>query len=280
MRAGIGLLTDFGTGGSYVASMKGILLDTCGDVDCTIVDITHDVPPQGIVDAALILDACCHHFPRGFIFVVVVDPGVGSTRRVLCGRTASLDQVFIGPDNGVLAPAFAKQGIAELVSVENPAWWRPAVAATFHGRDVMAPVAAHVARGVPLHELGPAVDPAGIARLPPPPPVEVDPEGTVTGSVLSIDSFGNVATTITPLDLDAAGIHPRDVLDVTAGAGSASAAVMTCTFETHFAAVPEGEPVCIVNSNGMFEIAVNKGRAASLLHGATPGTRIVVSRRA
>ena len=181
MPAIITLTTDFGLRDPYVAEMKAVILGITRDVH--IVDITHDVRPHDIAEGALALEAAAPHFPQGTVHVAVVDPGVGTPRRglALVWRGA----VFVGPDNGLFTPFLGADGW-EAFELAAGEFRRPVVSQTFHGRDIFAPAAAHVARGLDLRHLGPTVgDPV---RLPWPEVREV--EGRVAGAVIHVDRFG------------------------------------------------------------------------------------------
>jgi S-adenosylmethionine hydrolase len=174
----VGLLTDFGTKAGYVASMKGVILSICDS--CSIVDLSHEISPQNVMEAALFLENCCGYFPRGFIFLAIVDPGVGTARKMLCFRTRSRGQVFIAPDNGLLGLIMRAHDVDMLVSLENKRYWRETTSWTFHGRDIMGPVAAHVAAGTSIADLGPSMDPGNAVRLTMPPSSEVSDDGSET----------------------------------------------------------------------------------------------------
>ncbi len=260
----VGLLTDFGTRAGYVSSMKGVILSICDS--CSIVDLSHEIAPQNVMEAALFLENCCGYFPRGFIFLAVVDPGVGTARKMLCARTRLHGQVFIAPDNGLLGPVMKAQGVELLVSLENKRYWRKAQSWTFHGRDIMAPVAAHVAAGASIADLGPAMDPGSAEKLAMPPPVRASEDGFITGAVLYADQFGNVVTNVQEEHLATARMMPDDVLEIRlAGSGNATCPPTRAPFKRTYADVDPGEFLCLVNSENRFEIAANRGSAAAKL---------------
>ncbi|MBN2152232.1 MAG: SAM-dependent chlorinase/fluorinase, partial [Candidatus Lokiarchaeota archaeon] len=250
----VGLLTDFGTKAGYVASMKGAILSTCAS--CTIVDLSHEIAPHNVMEAALFLENCCGYFPRGFIFLAVVDPGVGTGRGLLCLRTRKGGQVFVAPDNGLLHPVMEARGVDLLVSLENRKYWRDVPSRTFHGRDIMAPVAAHVAAGVEVSDLGPARDPASAVRLEMPPPARVDGGDAASGAVLYSDQFGNVVTNLGREHLEALGVHEGEVLGLAfQGDGGATTCTIAAPLEHTYAGVGRGELLCLLNSEGRFEVA-------------------------
>ena len=190
----ITLLTDFGVRDEYVGCLKGVILGL--NPRAVLVDLSHEVPPQDIRAGAFILAATAPFFPTGTIHLAVVDPGVGTSRRPLAARCRG--QFWVGPDNGLFHLIFAGQGDLEIVSLENPAYFRPQVAATFHGRDLFAPVAAHLSLGVDLRQLGPTVtDPI---RLPWPEPTFT--AKIIRGEIIHVDRFGNLVSNIA-----AAGFH-------------------------------------------------------------------------
>ena len=211
----ITLTTDFGYGDAYVGAMKGAILSV--NPEATIIDVSHSIEPQNILQAAFILGAAYRYFPKGTIHVIVIDPGVGSERRGVILKTPSA--FFVGPDNGVLsyvvddlfpaatqAPTQATRGLkeivfkagVELVAITDPRFWRHPVSGTFHGRDIFAPVAAGLSLDISLYEFGEKVNSLHI--LPIPRPV-LDPDGTLIGQVIHIDRFGNLITDIKSNDL-------------------------------------------------------------------------------
>jgi len=243
--APISLLTDFGPGSVYVGQMHAVLRRLAPDVP--IVDLAHDCPAGRVEAAAYILRRSVLHFPPDSVHVVVVDPGVGTSRAVLGARAG--EQVFVGPDNGVLAEAV--EG-GEVRRVENPALMAERISSTFHGRDIMAPVAARLATGTPLESVGPRVRPL---RL----PAQLEyADGAVVGRVLMADRFGNLITNI-PLDLVGQVGAPGGRVRVRIGAAFIDGLVGT------FGDVPPGRALAYIGSGGHLEIAVNEGCAAKAL---------------
>jgi S-adenosylmethionine hydrolase len=231
----ITLLTDFGTADGYVGEMKGVLASLAPDA--SVVDISHDIPPQDIVRARLTVSRYWRRFPRGTVHVVVVDPGVGTPRAALAVRADG--RFLVGPDNGVLSAAIGV-GAAEVVELDVPGGASP----TFHGRDVFAPTAARLSRGEPLEILGRRHRSSVVMYT----PVPVREDGRVRGEIISIDRFGNA---ITNLDAtDAATLHV---------AGQVVPVVRT------FADVDVGLGCALVGSAGLVEVAVRDGSAAEAM---------------
>ncbi|MEX0745107.1 MAG: SAM-dependent chlorinase/fluorinase [Phycisphaeraceae bacterium] len=240
----ITLLTDFGVTDTYVGQMKGVIASVAPGA--TVIDLTHAVPPQQIVVGALMLDAAVDAFDDDAIHVAVVDPGVGSQRRPLAVRTSH--GIYVAPDNGLLTAVLARYRAYQVVALTNRRYQRTNVSATFHGRDVFAPAAAHLAVGVKLTELGEPVDPATLVRLDLPQPVR-HAEG-MTLHVLWVDPFGNLVTDLRAEQLDS---DARVTLDDTT----------ILTIADTFSDVPVGEPVAYFGSSGRLEIAVRNGSAAA-----------------
>jgi S-adenosylmethionine hydrolase len=235
------LLTDFGLQDAYVGVMKGVILGIAPDV--AIVGLTHEVPPQQIQAGAFLLMAAFGYFPPGTIHVAVVDPGVGTERKIVAASAGG--QTFLGPDNGVVKWAVERAGGAsEAVSVESPEYRLPVVSRTFHGRDIIAPAAAHLARGVALAELGPPLAELAGPSFPQPRWCGVD----LIGEVVHVDHFGNCVTNLPP--------EPGDV----------QVSDRRLPRAETYAGGPSGEPIVLVGSAGFIEIAVPYGSAAAALH--------------
>ena len=184
----ITLTTDFGTSDWFVGTMKGVIAGIAPKA--TIIDLTHDLPPGDIRGGAFALAASYRFFPKGTVHVAVVDPGVGSRRKAIAVQTAK--GFFVGPDNGVLSWALVKEKAKAVHALENEAYFLKPVSQTFHGRDVFAPVAAHLSRGVPIKKLGPALK--DFVRLDWPEPRRQ--RGGIEGEVVYIDRFGNAITNL------------------------------------------------------------------------------------
>jgi S-adenosylmethionine hydrolase len=273
VRRPIAMLTDFGLRDAYVGVVKGVIL--ARDPDARLVDLCHEVPPQDVRRAALLLATSVQYFASGAIFLVVVDPGVGTERRGVVVEASGW--TFVGPDNGVLTWALrllARVGRLELgtdngwlglragaraVQLLEQRFWLPEVSSTFHGRDVFGPVAAELSLGRPLAELGPAI--GQLRDLPWPEPCH-EADGSVRGEVLTTDGFGNLITNLRPDDL-----APGPVFQV----GDRIIRGLAPHFQS------DSELIGLIGSSGFVEIAVPNGSAAALLQAGT-GTPVRVER--
>lgn len=247
----IALLTDFGTRDHYVACMKGVILQI--NPKAIIVDVTHEINPQDVFHGAFVLRQCLPWFPPRTIFVAVVDPAVGTHRRILAARYN--DRCVLAPDNGLLTLLHRDGSLQGIRSVENNQYFAAQVSRTFHGRDIFAPVAAHLSKGVSFDTLGPVADRMEVLSLARP---EFHPDGTIEGRVILVDHFGNLITNISTSDLSAAHTrrHNRQVVAGDRVIGPIHAS---------YADAPSGQPVAVVGSTQMLEIAVNGGNAATTL---------------
>ena len=241
----ITLLTDFGTADTFVGIMKGVILGI--HPQARLVDLTHSIPPQQILAGALALRSAVPFFPPGTVHVAVVDPGVGSARRPIAIETAQ--GVLIGPDNGVLSLAASVLGTRQMRSIDNDQYFRRPISDTFHGRDIFAPVAAHVSRGVAIEALGARLDSIVEVAV----PVPQQTAAGLRGEVIHIDHFGNL---ITNIDAGALARFPLQRVSVSINGTSVVGPVKA------YAAVPEGTALAIVGSWGVVEIAVRNGNAA------------------
>lgn len=257
----IALTTDFGEGSPYVAAMKGVILSIFPQAK--IVDLTHGIPPQNIAHASAVLQDVIPFFPPGTLHVVVVDPGVGTNRKILYAEIG--EQAFLFPDNGVLGfLGNAEEPIQRIIHVQNPKYWRHPVSNTFHGRDIFASVAAHLAAGLDASLLG--EETFHMMRL-----AAVEPkvsENRITGMIRYVDSFGNLITNIHHKHL-----HGR--------ATDTSVCVIYDIYETHgiyrtYADLPEGALIALVGSGGYLELAVVGSHAARRL-GAEVGQTVTVA---
>lgn len=257
----ITLTTDFGGSSSYVGMMKGVIHARLPAA--VVVDITHGVTPQAIREGAFLLRVAYPYFPAGTVHVAVVDPGVGTARRALCLDAPGIGR-FVGPDNGLFTPLLDAHPDLLAREITNPAYLRQPISSTFHGRDVFAPAAAALAGGAPVAAIGPALDPAGLARLEGfQPRWERVPGGglRLAGEVVHIDRFGNLITTIAR-DLFAEVGPARLASTRVAVRGAAAAAIHACRgiVATYGEGRP-GAPVALFGSAGYLEIARVNGRA-------------------
>ena len=256
----ITLTTDFGLREPFVGIMKGVILGICREA--RLVDLTHEVAPHDILEAALALQSAWRFFPRGSIHLAVVDPGVGSERRALA--LASGGHLFVGPDNGIFSFALLGDGWSA-VSIEALAYRLPDVSRTFHGRDVFAPAAAHLASGIPLGGLGPALgDPVRLAL-----PRSRKAGDEIVGEVIGSDRFGNLITSITADDMGELAGSGVLVVEV-AGREIGSVA-------TSYAAGAAGVPAAIMGSGGRLELFVRNASAHGTL-GVGRGAPVKVRR--
>lgn len=249
----ITLLTDFGLEDPYVGIMKGVILSI--NPSARIVDISHHVDPQDLTQAAFILESAIRFFPEDCVHLVVVDPGVGSGRDIVALRR--LRRTIVAPDNGVLTRVIETEPVDRAVRVENSDYFLDKVSRTFHGRDIFAPVGAHVSRGVELDRLGAPVEPENLVRLDLP-RTHVSANGELVGVVVHIDRFGNCVTNITEDRLKS--------FCRTGAAGRLRVAVGGQRIEglaRNYEAAGAGKPLAIVGSFGCLEIAVNRGSARS-----------------
>jgi S-adenosylmethionine hydrolase len=241
----ITLLTDFGLQDTYVASMKGVILTLCPDV--CLIDVSHLAPPRDVRAGAFLLACAAFDFPSGTIHLAVVDPGVGTERR---GLAIEADRhFFVGPDNGLFSRVLGSASVWEAFSLEEPAYWLSTVSKTFHGRDIFAPVAAHMATGVPLRALGPPCTPQPGSWS------EAREEGEgILGEILHIDHFGNAVTNVSRQVFERFASRTQ----VTVQAGDCLVSTLA---ETYGDQDPAGV-VALMGSHGYLEIAVNQGSAA------------------
>ena len=245
----ITLTTDFGVDSPYVAAMKGVILAISPQV--TLVDITHSIPPQDVRQGAIVLADVCPRFPADTIHVAVVDPGVGTDRRLVYARIGN--QHFLAPDNGLLSRLHRRSAATKLITLSEPAFWLKEVSDTFHGRDILAPVAARISLGINPELLGPK-QPRLTELDWPQPQLEA---ARLVGEIESTDHFGNLITNITRQDL--AGIAQHQPLRVRCGDHHNIPIVRT------YGAQPKGTIVSLVGSTGQLELAIVEGNAAETL---------------
>lgn len=256
------LLTDFGTADYFVGALTGAVL--AAHPLAQVVDITHEIPPHDVEAGAFTLLAAFEAFPAGTVHVAVVDPGVGSPRRAVVAETPG--HTFVGPDNGVLGYVYERADSFAVRHLTDASYFRKDVSATFHGRDVFAPVAGALSRGVRAEEFGPRVE--DFVRLPFARP-ERGPRGTAVGAIIHVDRFGNCITNFTPRDLpaEASGRGLR------LGVGGHEVKNIRRFFAEEEGAA--GEPFAIWGSAGLLEIAVFRDSAARRL-GVGRGQRVEV----
>jgi S-adenosylmethionine hydrolase len=252
----ITLLTDFGLQDGYVASMKGVILGIAPQA--RLVDISHLVPPQDVRSAAFVLFTSYPYFPARTVHLAVVDPGVGTERRAVAVRTPS--GFLVGPDNGIFSLVLGKESSWEARSIENPQFFLHPPSPTFHGRDIFAPTAAHLALGEPFETLGPPCRPEISSWSSP-----VRTQGTIAGEVIHIDRFGNAVTSVRRFDLE--DLAPLDRWHAWVG-------VSTLPIFDTYARISAGSALALAGSSGFMEIAVNRGSAAAELE-LLPGSRVI-----
>ncbi|HEU5277527.1 MAG TPA: SAM-dependent chlorinase/fluorinase [Gaiellaceae bacterium] len=250
----ITFLTDFGLQDDFVGTCHGVMKRIAPDVE--IIDITHGIKPQGVLQGALTLANTLPFMPEG-VHLAVVDPGVGGSRRALALRDGS-GRIHVGPDNGLLIPAAEKLGgISEAYELANPEYALESVSRTFHGRDLFSPAAAHLALGVPLGELGPPLDPDALARLDLPQP-EVGPS-RISCTVISIDRFGNVGLNLDRTHLDSAGVVPGTRVELQVGPERYYAVAART-----FADARPGDIILYEDAYRNISIAITDGNAAAM----------------
>ncbi len=258
----ITLTTDFGLKDPYVAEMKAIIFDLCPNA--VIVDITHEIAKFNIRMGAYMLATAVPYFPEGSIHVGIVDPGVGTLRRPIVIQTRQ--GFFIGPDNGLLVLAAEKQGITRIHELTNPRFMLPKVSHTFHGRDVFAPVAAHLMNGVQPQEFGPE-----ILKVVQPEFAKVTKRnGLLIGEVLHVDGFGNVITNIN--EKEVAQGHVKGEVNV-----ELAGCKLKLKLRRAYGEAEPREPLALIGSHGFLEISINQGNAAKRFK-TKAGDRVTISR--
>ena len=257
------LLTDFGTADYFVGALKGAVL--ASNPEARVVDLTHEIPPYDVEAGAFTLRAAFETYPDGTVHIAVVDPGVGSARRAIAveGR----GHTFVGPDNGLFGHVYERIGPFRVFQLTNRNFFRREVSPTFHGRDIFAPVAGALSRGVRAEELGPEV--FDFVRLPSA-AVEKTADGTLVGSIIHVDRFGNLVTNITPEELSEETIAR--------GARLRIGGREVRRFRRFFAEDAEGagEPFAVWGSAGLLEVVLFRDSAARVL-GAGRGDKVEVN---
>lgn len=255
----ITLTTDFGTGSPYVAAMKGVILGM--NPAARVIDVSHEIPPQDVRHGAIVLAESTSWFPAGTIHVTVVDPGVGTARRLIYAHLA--DQQYLAPDNGLLSLLAKRQRPTRIVELANSEYWLPEISRTFHGRDILSPVAAQLSLGLEPERLGPSI--SEIQTLDWPEPVVT--ENRIEGAVRWIDRFGNLITNITSSMLTSGRTTASLTIDC---AGHEIAGL-----SDFYGQRPSGTLAALVGSSGYLEIAVSEDNAAQMLS-ATVGTPVAI----
>ena len=245
----ITLMTDFGLRDPYVAMIKGVILSI--NPGARVIDISHQVRAGSIFQGALLIRETYPYFPPGTVHVAVVDPSVGSDRRLIAVEVDN--HFFVGPDNGIFWPILQEHDISKVMHLTEDRYFLPEVSYTFHGREVFAPVAAHLTLGVALESLGsPIEDPVELAI-----PVAREKEGVLYGEIIRVDNFGNLITNIHQQEFEEYLSSAPPLIEI------GNLAIKKFGFI--YADVEEGEPLALINSSQLLEIAVNLGRASDYL---------------
>lgn len=260
----ITLLSDFGLQDPYVAEMKAVILSICPET--RLVDISHEIEKFNIHMGAFILASATPYFPASTIHVAVVDPGVGTKRRPIIVETKC--SFYVGPDNGILMLAAHKEGMRHVYHVKNSQYMLSQVSRTFHGRDIFAPVAAHLANGHAPSDFGPEIHDYAL-------PESAKPcmkRAKLSGEILHIDGFGNLVINISREDLEKMGI--REDLDFVVQFNGKTMSLRLCSA---YGGVPRKSPLAIIGSGGFLEFSVNQG-SASQIFSLKIGDHVFVSR--
>jgi S-adenosyl-L-methionine hydrolase (adenosine-forming) len=259
----ITLTTDFGMSDGFAGAMKGVILSRCPQAQ--IVDISHEIPPQDVISAAMLLEDACGFFPDGTVHVAVVDPGVGTSRRAVAVETDRA--FFVGPDNGLFELILRQQSTRSITELSDAAFHLPNPSATFHGRDIFAPAAARIAAGTSPQSMGrPLTD---LVRLKLPQVIRL-PNGQLEIHVLRVDRFGNLVTNLRTTEYSDWNPAARAVRFKI---GDAEIAGLTRTYGD----VPPGSPVAYFGSGGRLEVGVNGGSAVERFKTARFGTVILAT---
>lgn len=249
------LLTDYGTDSIYMGIIRGAIYSKFPGAH--VDDMTNAVPPYDIIAGAYLLAEAAGVYPKGTVFVTIVDPGVGTPRKPIVLETKN-GFCFVGPDNGLLTLVAEQFGVKQIRELTNKEYWRAGTTSTvFHGRDIFGPVGASLASGLPVEKAGPALD--GIVKLDlPRSKVE---NGTAIGTVTRTDPYGNMITNITAKDLETLGLQVGDTVRVTIGKSTWSA-----PYKRTYAEVKEGERLVVIQSAGFVECAINKGNLVEAIN--------------
>ncbi|MEE2909180.1 MAG: SAM-dependent chlorinase/fluorinase [Candidatus Poribacteria bacterium] len=246
----ITLTTDFGLTDTYVGEMKGVIFQI--NPQAQIIDITHNIPPQDLSSAAFQINNAYQYFPEGSIHIIVIDPSVGSQRRSIVCQTEKA--IFVCPDNGICTKIFEQEKLTRTIEITNPNFCLRQISRTFHGRDVFAPVAAHISCGVSLTDLGPEI--SDITRLSIPQPKITDNE--IIGKIIWIDNFGNAITNVSMETLKSTSFDTKCTIQI--------AGIEIDHLSSFYDESGIGSTLALVNSSGNIEIAVNQGSASSTLN--------------
>jgi S-adenosylmethionine hydrolase len=258
----IGLFTDYGWDDPYVAQLKGVI--TTINPNVRILDLMHTVTPYNIVEGSYLLEQCAEEFPAGTIFVAVVDPEVGTSRDPILIETTK-GKFFIGPDNGLFSDVIAHEGLSRAWKLDHPQFFRAGtISHTFHGRDIFAPVAAHLAEGADLERFGTPIK--TLALLPDKQPTFAGNQ--ITAEVLHVDHFGNVILNVPGDSEVAARLKEGDLIRISIGKESYSAPMVK-----NYAEVAKGRLVLLYGGSGLLEIGMNQGSAVRQLR-VEPGTSV------
>lgn len=245
------LLTDFGVEDAYVGIIKGVVLSV--NPSAVIIDITHHIEPQDLIQAAYTIKSAYNYFPEGTVHVIVIDPGVGSDRTIIALKM--MGHIFLAPDNGVLTLLMNEGEIDSIVRIENARYFLKSVSQTFHGRDILAPVSAHISKGVDIKKLGPLLDQQNLVHLDIKKPYISD-NGELVGTIVSVDHFGNC---ISNIDVNCLNKFEK------AGSGrrlKTKIGENTIKGLSHsYAGVGPQSPLAIIGSFGYLEIGLNCGNA-------------------
>ena len=261
----ITLMTDFGDRDAYVAIMKGVILTI--NPRATIVDITHQIDPQNIRQAAYLISDSYQYFPKDTVHILIVDPGVGSSRTIIALRLHG--HIFLAPDNGLLSLLLTDKQIDSTFRVDNDDFFLEPVSNTFHGRDIFAPVGAQISLGTPLDKLGPPIDRSALIKLELP-QTQFTKDGVLEGAVIDIDRFGNL---VTNLDWDTIKWHYSKVKNDQFHfvIGNHRIEGLSRTYDD----VAEDIPLALIGSRGFLEISINQGNAA-MVFDATVDTPVFI----
>ena len=259
----IGLITDFGIKGQhYVSSMKGVIFSINRDVN--IIDISHSITPFSIIEASYVIKTTYKYYPEGTVFIIVVDPGVGSSREILALKTID-NYYFVGPNNGIFSGLFESDDILECIEIKNEQYFHEPISNTFHGRDIMAPVASYITKDIPLSNFGIEFNLSKLISY----PIELKKisDNEIRCTVQYIDDFGNIITNLKADSLSLKdGVNLKLKLELI---------VISGKFVQFFEKIKKNSILFLVGSSGFLEISKNQGNAAVDL-GVNVGDKITV----